>query len=436
MSSEKESADALPGQEQVTGPISAWRSLDRNQKRSGIAGWLGWMFDGLDLHLYTLVATPFVATLLMVPESHGDVGTKGSIIQAAFLAGWALGGAFFGVIGDKLGRSRTLVLTILCYSIFCGLSSLAQNWQQLMICRFLSALGIGGEWAVGAALISETFPKNWRPWLAGVLQTGVNVGVLLACGVGLIWAGMSLDPRWIFLVGTAPALITLWIRRAVPEPDEWHSAQQDKDRTHSGIRALFTRGLRGTTWMALLICAMALTAHWAFLFWQQKFVRTHSEIAVLSRDAQNATVAWVLALIMVSSIVGNFLASWLAMRWGYARALASMAALYGVAMWTCFSFSWSFTAVLCWFAVIGVCQGLFGLFTMCLPPMFPTLLRTTGAGFCYNIGRLAAAGGTVFFGIFNSQSNFGGALLYASFLFIPTTYLCLRLPKARVEVEV
>ena len=413
----------------VTGPISAWRSLDQNQKRSGLAGWLGWMFDGLDLHLYTLVATPFVAALLLLPEGHADVGTKSSIIQAAFLAGWALGGAFFGIFGDKLGRSRTLVLTILCYSVFCGLSAFAQNWWQLMICRFLSALGIGGEWAVGAALISETFPKSWRPWLAGVLQSGVNVGILIACGVGLIWAGMSLDPRWIFLVGLAPALITLWIRRAVPEPEEWHTAQRDQTGPRPGIAALFARGLQGTTWRALLICALGLTAHWAFMFWQQKFIRTHAEISVLDKNAQNAAVAWVLALIVGSSIAGNFISSWLAVRWGYAKALASMAALYGVAMWSCFYFTWSYSAVLWWFALIGMCQGLFGLFTMCLPPLFPTLLRTTGAGFCYNFGRLAAAAGTVFFGIFNSPANYGGALLYASLLFIPTTLLCLWLPK-------
>ena len=413
-------------------PLAAWRSLNPQQKRSGLAGWLGWMFDGLDLHLYTLVATPFVATLLMVPATDPDVGTKGSIIQAAFLAGWALGGAFFGIFGDRLGRSRTLVLTILCYSIFCGLSSFAQNWWQLMICRFLSALGIGGEWAVGAALISETFPKSWRPWLAGVLQCGVNVGILIACGVGVMWFEWGLDRRYIFLVGAAPALITLWIRHSVPEPEEWHKAQQHRG-PRPGIRQLFSPGLQSTTWRVLLVCAFGLTAHWAFMFWQQSFIRKHPEVSILAPGAQDSLVAWVLALIVGSSVVGNFLSSWLAVRWGYARALVALSVLYGVAMWSCFYFNWSFNATLWWFALIGMCQGLFGLYTMCLPPMFPTLLRTTGAGFCYNFGRLAAAAGTVFFGIFNKPSAPGGALLYASLLFIPAALLCLWLPQAREE---
>jgi MFS family permease len=414
--------------------VKAWRSLNPQQKRSGLAGWLGWMFDGLDLHLYTLVATPFVAALLMVHTSDPDVATKGSIIQAAFLAGWALGGAFFGIFGDKLGRSRTLVLTILCYSVFCGLSAFAQNWWQLMICRFLSALGIGGEWAVGAALISETFPKNWRPWLAGILQTGVNVGILIACAVGVIWGTLGIDERWIFTVGAAPALITLWIRRSVPEPEEWHAAQRQNSGPRPGIRDLFAPALRSTTWRVLLICAFGLSAHWAFMFWQQLYIRNHAEIKILDKGAQSTVVAWVLALIVGSSIAGNFISSWLAVRWGYAKALLSMSLLYGAAMAACFSYNkWSFAAVLGWFALIGMCQGLFGLFTMCLPPMFPTLLRTTGAGFCYNIGRLAAAGGTVFFGIFNKPGNTGGALFYASLLFVPTALLCLWLPRSREE---
>lgn len=422
-------------------PFKAWRSLNPQQKRSGLAGWLGWMFDGLDLHLYTLVAGTFVATLLLTNPHYTGLSAddlkmaanqKGSIIQAAFLAGWALGGAFFGIIGDKLGRSRTLVLTILCYSIFCGLSSFAQNWWQLMICRFLSALGIGGEWAVGAALISETFPKSWRPWLAGILQSGVNIGILIACGFGIFWGTAGLDPRYIFLVGAAPALITLWIRRAVPEPEEWHAAQQ-RSGPRPAIRDLFARGMQSTTWRVLFVCAFGLTAHWAFMFWQQSFIRNHPEVMHQSLSAQNTIVAWVLALIVGSSLIGNFVSSWLAVRWGYGRALVVMSLLYGASMWTCFNFTWSFTATLWWFAFIGMCQGLFGLYTMCLPPMFPTLLRTTGAGFCYNFGRLAAAGGTVFFGLFNTIKEPGNALKYASLLFIPTALLCLILPRSREE---
>ena len=125
------------------------------------------------MHLYVLVAAPFVAELIGVTDTRNEVvGWYSSWIQAAFLVGWALGGGFFGRIGDLIGRSRALCLTILTYALFTGLAYFAQTWWQLLIVRFLAALGIGGEWAVGASLLSETWPRRWRPWIAAVLQSG------------------------------------------------------------------------------------------------------------------------------------------------------------------------------------------------------------------------------------------------------------------------
>src|SRR6266496_3758628 len=136
---------------------ASFRSLSPQQWKSGIAAWLGWLFDGLDMHLYGLVAAPFVASLLfnsgLIPTpdpAHALVKAKSGLIQASFLVGWALGGAFFGRLGDLLGRSRALSLTILTYAAFTGLSFFAQTWWQLLIFRFLAALGIGGEWAAAA----------------------------------------------------------------------------------------------------------------------------------------------------------------------------------------------------------------------------------------------------------------------------------------------
>ena len=205
--------------------IQSLRDLSPHQWKSGIAAWLGWLFDGLDMHLYVLVAAPFVAELIGVTDTRNEsVGWYSSWIQAAFLVGWAIGGGFFGRIGDRIGRSRALCLTILTYALFTGLAFFAQTWWQLLIVRFLAALGIGGEWAVGASLLSETWPRRWRPWIAAVLQSGVNIGVLLASCATFLLAGRG--PRVVFLVGVLPALLVLWIRRAVPETEEWHSAKQ------------------------------------------------------------------------------------------------------------------------------------------------------------------------------------------------------------------
>src|SRR5688500_11054532 len=251
-------------------PAAAQPRLSSEQKKSGLAAWLGWMFDGLDMHLYTLVALPFVAELLRVSPSAPEASTKASIIQAAFLVGWAAGGAVFGRIGDALGRSRTLSLTVLTYALFTGLSFFAQEWWHLLIFRFLAALGIGGEWAVGSTLLSETWPRKWRPGTAAVLQTGVNLGVLFSCLAGVLFKGRH--PKWIFLVGVVPALLVFWIRRHVPEPQTWSAAAASKPAP--GISELFRGPTLRLTLTSVALCACSLTAWWAFMFWQAQHVRS------------------------------------------------------------------------------------------------------------------------------------------------------------------
>lgn len=399
--------------------------LTEHQKKSGLAAWLGWFFDGLDLHLYTLVATVFVAQLLSTPEKHPDVARYGSIIQAAFLLGWALGGAFFGVIGDRLGRSRTLVLTILTYALFTGLAFFATSWWQLMIFRFLAALGIGGEWAVGASLLSETWPKRWRPWIAAVLQCAVNFGILFAIfAVEVLRLFPNYEPRWVFLIGVLPAFVTLWIRKHVPETAEWTAAQVGK--VPPPLASLFAPQIRRTTLLALMLCAISLTGHWTFMFWQQAFIRNHPEVATIDQPHVTSVA---LFCVIVASILGNFASGLSAWLFGYRRTLALFFAAYFVFMFVTFVVPWSLSTTYLLFAAIGFTQGVFGLFTMCLPPLFPTLMRTTGAGFCYNFGRVFAAAGTVFFGLFAKVGDFSQCLLYASCLFVPAAILAFWLPE-------
>src|SRR5262245_41799512 len=258
--------------------VASFRDLSAQQWKSGVAAWLGWLFDGLDMHLYVLVAAPFVAELLGdISEKDPLVGSRSSWIQAAFLIGWALGGGFFGRIGDRLGRSRALMLTILTYALFTGLSYLAQAGWQLLIFRFLAALGIGGEWAVGASLLSATWPRRWRPWMAAVLQTGVNLGVMLAGLANFLLADFPY--RTVFLVGVLPALLVLWIRRAVPEPEEWQGAKRLSAQAEPSFLELFRGPIRRTTVLTLLVCALALTAHWAFLFWYLQHLRNLPDLS-------------------------------------------------------------------------------------------------------------------------------------------------------------
>ncbi len=405
-----------------------WKDLSGQQKKSGLAAWLGWLFDGLDMHLYTLVAAPFVMELIHAQTtSDTQVKRYSSYIQASFLVGWALGGAFFGRIGDVLGRSRALSLTILTYAIFTGLAFFAQTWWQLMIFRFLAALGIGGEWAVGSSLLSETWPKKWRPWIAAVLQTGVNLGVLLACATTFILADQP--PRYVFLVGILPAFLVLWIRRAVREPEEWHRAKAAAGNNIPGISDLFRGKVRRTTLLTISVCACSLTAWWAIMFWNSQHIRNLPDVAHWLPAAREKLVSSVFFLIIAASIGGNFFAGWMAKKFGYRSAIMLMFIGFFSAIIVTYGFPRTYDSLSRWVPLVGFFSGVFGLFTMYLPPLFPTLLRTTGAGFCYNIGRVFAAIGTIVFGLVSQVDDFRMALLGTGLLLIPAIGAAFFLPE-------
>jgi MFS family permease len=425
-------------------PATGRLGLTAQQWKSGIAAWLGWLFDGLDMHIYTLVAAPFVAELLQVAVGAPAQKEKSAYIQAAFLVGWALGGAFFGRLGDLIGRSRSLSLTIATYACFTGLSFFAQTWWQLMAFRFLAALGIGGEWAVGSSLLSETWPAKWRAWVAAVLQTGVNLGVIVACITVWVLAGHH---RAVFLVGIVPAVLVFWIRRNVPEPEEWHKAKiaaraeallaPDLSRPPGpAVGDLFRGKVRNTTLLTIGVCSCSLTAWWAFMFWHSQHIRSLPDVATWSPKDQDRLVSIVFALIIGVSIVGNFFASFIARRLGYRRSIAMMCAGFFIAMIGAYAVPRTYQSLMFWLPFVGFFSGVFGLFTMYLPPLFPTLLRTTGAGFSYNIGRIAAAAGTIVFGLFASlkgESDLRHALLIDALLFIPAALIAMMMPELKDE---
>ncbi|MDB6134497.1 MAG: nanT 1 [Verrucomicrobiales bacterium] len=409
------------------------RDLSPSQWKSGIAAWLGWLFDGLDLHLYTLVATSFVALLLhfegpLTALQAAERDYKAGLIQASFLVGWALGGTFFGRLGDIIGRSRALSLTILTYAVFTGLAFFATEWWHLMIFRFLAALGIGGEWAVGSTLLAETWPRSWRKWIAAVLQTAVNIGIMLAVLAGFLMKG--LPPNWIFLVGVLPALIVFWIRKHVPEPESWHAQRAAKTVVPS-MWTLFHGNLKRITIPAIIVCAFSLTGWWAFLFWQSQWLRGAAGAQGLSSSDVNSLVARSFGTIIAVSIPANFVAGWLATRVGYRKAMAIMFTGFIATVLAAFVPDHSLLSMaFFWLPLVGFCSGVYGLFTMFLPPLFPSLLRTTGAGFCYNIGRLAAAAGTIFAQhITGVTGSLRFTLAWASLLWIPAIICVFWLPE-------
>ncbi len=392
------------------------RDISPGQWRSGAAAGMGWTFDGLELHLYTLVATPLVVQLLgAASASDPGVKEKSAYIQAAFLAGWALGGAFFGRLGDRLGRSHTLALTVLTYALCTGLCAAAQTWWQLMLFRFVAALGIGGEWAVGASLLAETWPSSWRPWLAAILQTGVNLGILFAALTVPVLAGFTSE-RFVFLLGVLPALLVFWIRRQVPEPEAWQRAEASAAAVPR-VRELFRGSLARVTWPTTAVCALSLSAWWLFAFWHPQHLRQLLQAEGAPAGEVTRRVSGVFFAVNVLAIAGNFAAGWLARHLGNRRAIIAMSAGLFLSMAGAYAVPRGFGAMAgFWVPLTGFFSGVFALFTMYLPPLFPTLLRTTGSGFCYNIGRLAAAAASMVFGWAAPVGDFRLALLASSLL--------------------
>ncbi len=405
--------------------------LTSTQKKCLIAAVLGWAFDGLDGYLYVMVAGRFVTQLLQnetgIAPSKAEVASKAAIIQGVFLIGWALGGAIFGRIGDRLGRSRTLMLTVLTYAVFTGLSFFAQTWWHLMIFRFVAALGIGGEWAAGSALVNETLGRQHRKWASATLQSGYMVGCIIACLTARFLS--EYDPKWIFLIGVAPALVTLWIRRAVPEPETW--AKEAATTKTPPVTALFRGGLARTTILISTLTSIALVTVWAFLYFAPAVAKVVPEAATWTEPEKQTFSSNVAIFYFVVNIIANFIATNIAARIGYRKTFAIY--LFGAAASFLIGFSgqpsqngiFIATGFAAFFSL-----GLFGLFPFYIPPLFPTLVRTLGAGFAYNVGRIFSAIGAFGGGWITIHS--GGpsaAIWWTGFLYIPGILLAFMLPE-------
>lgn len=425
----QDSPDTIPNPSTPAATSNGFRPL--------LAAWLGWTFDGLDGYLYIMVAIPFVTKLVKLEHDatglsptaadlSSEVGLKASIIQAVFLVGWAVGGAVFGRIGDRLGRSRTLTFTILTYAIFTGLSFFATRWWHLLIFRFLAALGIGGEWAAGSALVAETLPARHRHWASALLQSGYICGCIAATMTGQFMSG--LDPKWVFVIGVFPAFVTLWIRHSIPEPTEWTDASGKS--TPPRVRDLFAPGIGKITTLLLIHISIALTVAWAFLFFTPQAISRLPEVKDWTPGEITALKTRITISYFVTNILANFAATYAARLLGprvafflfMASAIVILTLGYRTPP-TLASIYW----VTCGFAFTGL--GLFAIFPLYVPLLFPTLLRTLGAGLTYNFGRLAAAAGTLFAGALISTA--GGpaqAVWWVGLLYVPGLAVCLMLP--------
>lgn len=380
----------------------SWRhGVTPYQWRVLLVAWLGWVFDAMDAMIYALVLHPALHDLLRAtpggaPVSDGDIGWFGGIIFSIFLIGWAIGGVLFGVVADYFGRTKTLIVTILIYAVFTGLAALSQDWWHLAIYRFLTALGIGGEWAAGASLVAEVWPEEKRAKAAGILQSAWAAGFFLAAAFYLLLREYSW--RVLFVVGVVPALVALLVRLWVKEPERWVKAHAQELRDGPVRRVklpeLFRGDLRRPTWVGSSLAFVAVFGLWGATNWTPTLIRALPDMQGLQAAELKSYVVYATMALNVGALVGYLSFGPLADRFGRRPVFALMCAGSLVMVPIAFLTPHAYAHVLFLLPLLGFFNnGIFSGFPIYLPELYPTRIRATGAGFCFNAGRVLASVG-------------------------------------------
>lgn len=352
------------------------------------AAFLGWMFDGLEMGIFPLVARPALQELMHVTDDK-LVGWWMGIITALFLVGAAIGGLIFGWLGDRIGRVRAMALSVLVYSLFSGLCFFALAPWHLAVLRFLSALGMGGEWSLGVALVMECWPEARRPILAGAIGAASNVGFALIGALGFIFKVTVHSWRWVMLAGAAPAILTFFILLCVPESERWKRAV--RERAAHPLREVLSPPLRRLTLLAVAFAAVCLIGTWASVQWIPLWVDqiTHAALPRAKAVAQMSSALGAVA----GCFAGALLAGSAGRRITYFLLCLASLVFCQILFQTIHSYGAALLGMA--FLVGATTAAFYGWLPLYLPELFPTRVRATGQGLGFNFGRILAAGGVL-----------------------------------------
>ncbi|MFT3905587.1 MAG: MFS transporter [Steroidobacteraceae bacterium] len=402
--------------------------MNRYQWTVLLAAWLGWGFDLFDSVLFNYVAPNCVPTLLGLaigsPEARSATLYWTGVLTSVLLLGWAAGGILFGWVCDRIGRLRTLMLTMLLYALGTAACAAAPDIWVLMLCRLLASLGIGGEWAAGASMVAEVVPERRRVEAGALLYTAAPFGLFLATGVNFQVAGVwfAAQPgtswRYVFLFGLLPACVAFVVRLFVREPERWQSMAQGAKLPWQEI---FAPVWRRVTFWGSFVAIVALAGWWSC----NAFIPTIATgLARAQAQAQELGEAATLALVEnwklratlwfnCGGLIGTLLTIPIAKRLGRRAMFALYFAASAAALLLAFGLHWPARWQLVWYFPIGLSVfGVFGSFTYYLPELYPTRLRASGAGFCYNVGRIIAAVGPFLVGTAAARGVAMQALFY------------------------
>jgi MFS family permease len=350
------------------------------------------MFDGLEMAIFPLVARPALQSMMPATASLAQdtfVGPWMGKITALFLIGAACGGLAFGWIGDRLGRVRAMTLSILTYSVFTGLCFFANQPWQLGGLRFVAAFGMGGEWSLGVALVMEAWPREKRPLLAGIIGAASNTGYALISLTALQFHVTQTSWRWVMIAGAVPALLALAIQLVVPESDRWRQATKDKESRP--IREIIESGLLPVSLVAIGLASIALIGTWGSVQWLPLWADQLTDGKVHSAKALTQFLS------AIGAIIGCILGALVAGRIGRRPAYFGLCLLsFGLCAWLFRSITEYGAPFLLLVTIIGgVTAAFYGWLPLYLPELFPTRVRATGQGLCFNFGRILAAAGAL-----------------------------------------
>jgi MFS family permease len=386
------------------------------------ATWLGWMLDGFDSAMYGYILVGALTELLPasgIEASRANIGLYGGLLFSIFMLGWACS-MVWGWAADRYGRVRIMCWTVLVYSVFTALCGLSTGVVMFALFRFVAGFGIGGEWAAGTPLLHESVPENTRVRLTGWLHTATPTGLFLSALVTLV-GGSLLGWRGMFFIGILPALLIAYLRSNIPEPVRAKSPSG----TAPSFSALFARDQARTTWAAALMMACIIFGLWSSNFWAPTVIaiKLAASGATPAHAQQMGAVAGLIT--NVGTLIGCLLMPWITGRLGSRRwtavlffigSLLSVVVSYEVAIERLDNI----TLFLILLPILGFfTNGVFGLFTIWLPEMFPSALRGTGSGFAFSMGRvLGAAGPTLIGALAAMTGSFPLAISLLSLIYI------------------
>jgi MFS family permease len=429
---------------------SWWKPLDRYQKEVFVLASLAWFFDCLGQQVFVIARSPALKAL-MPGASPDELKAWGGYMTSIFVIGWATGGLIFGAVGDRIGRSRALAITILLFGLCNGLSGLATGKGDFAVYRFVTGLGVGGVFGLAVALCADALPEPARPHALGLLQALSTIGNMLAGLLAVILGyRQALDPQsspaWklLFFLGSIPPLVCVAFQFKMKEPEKWVKARAAGKITGArfgSYASLFGEARwRKPALFGMLLCVAGVVGLWGIGFFSPELVR---EVAGKSLAAHQVPAAqmpgrlsiWV-GLTMIVQNLGGFFGmltfTRLAHQFGRKKVFAVATVCAYASTVVVFKFltqPWQIF-VLC--PVMGFFQmSLFAGFAIYLPELFPLRLRSTGTGFCYNVGRFAAAGGPFALGVLQQYVSFRVACCWVSSIYLLALLALPFLPETR-----